>query len=143
MWCLWHLCVRMYSLTRSEPFPSSLILVVDHRRHHPLEFEQVEARVVKVAEVAAQAMYFRVSPSLHHQQVMELEAILAVVQEELAVHDVQEVTEVNRVQKGTSRSSKKVKFGGDGSLISDILKWNQLGLTSCHAEGSIGSGTFL
>ena len=70
--------------------------------------------MVKVAEVAAQAMYFWFSPSLHHQQVMELEAILALVQADLAVQDVQEVQEVNRVQRGTSRSSKKVKFGGDG-----------------------------
>ena len=77
-------------------------MVADHRRHHSLEFEQVEARVVEIADAIAHAMYFRFSSSLHHQwvveqeQVVELEAILAVVQADLVV---QEVTEVNRDQK--------------------------------------------
>ena len=55
--------------------------------------------MVKVAEVTAHAMYFRFTPALHHQQVTELEAILAVLQADLAV---QEVPEVHRAQKGTS-----------------------------------------
>ena len=60
---------------RHEPW----FKVLSHH-HHSLELEQVEARVVEVAEVTAHAMYFRFSPSLNHQQVMELEAILVNVQ---------------------------------------------------------------
>ena len=60
---------------------------------------------MKVAEVTAHAMYFPGIPLfLHHQQVMELEAILVVGQVDLAV---QEVLEVHLVQKEHSGSSKE------------------------------------
>ena len=51
---------------------------------------------MKVADTIANAMCFRFSPSLYHQQVMELEpeAILVVGQADLAVQEVQEVPEV-------------------------------------------------
>ena len=39
---------------------ASLLAVADHNRRHSQELEKVEARVVKFAEVAAHAMYFRV-----------------------------------------------------------------------------------
>ena len=48
--------MRVNSLTRSEPFLVSLLVVADHHRNHSQELEKVEARVVKVAEVAAHAM---------------------------------------------------------------------------------------
>ena len=66
---------------------ASLLAVADHHRHHSLDLEQVEARVVKIAEVAAHAMYFRFPLFLYHQQVMELEAILVGVQADLAVQE--------------------------------------------------------
>ena len=55
--------------------------------------------MVKVAEVTAHAMYFQFPLILYHQQVMELEAILAVLQANLAVLEVHEVPEVHKVQK--------------------------------------------
>ena len=70
--------------------------------------------MVKVADTIAHAMYFRFTLFLDHQQVMELKAILLVGQANLAAHEVQEVPEVHKIQKGTSGSSRKVKFGGDG-----------------------------
>ena len=71
--------------------------------------------MVKVAEVTAHANYFRFLLILYYQQVMELEAILAVVQANMAVKEVHGVQEVHKVRKnGTSRSSKKEHFGGDG-----------------------------
>ena len=39
--------------------------MADHRHHQSKELEKVEARVVKVGEVNAHAMYFRVLP-YHH-----------------------------------------------------------------------------
>ena len=51
--------------------------------------------MVMVAEVTAHANYFRFLLFLHHQQVMELEAILAVVQANMAVKEVQGVPEVH------------------------------------------------
>ena len=54
----------VYSVTQSGQFLLSLFFVVaDHHRHHSWESEFVEARVVKVAEVTAHAVYFQV-PSL-------------------------------------------------------------------------------
>ena len=93
-------------------------MVADHHRHHSLELEQVEARVVKVAEGTAHVMCFRFSLFLFHQQVMELEAILAVVQADLALQEVQEVPEVHKVEKEHQDHQKKVNFGGDGELVS-------------------------
>ena len=89
---------------------ASLLMVADHRHHHSLELEQAEAPVVETADVIAHAMHFRLSLSLTRR--WELEAILAKVQADQADHVVQEVPEVHKV--GTSGSSKKVKFGGDG-----------------------------
>ena len=71
--------------------------------------------MVKVADVVAHAMYFLFQLVLYHLKVMELEAILAVVQANMAVKEVQGVPEVHKVRKkGTSGSSKKEHFGGDG-----------------------------
>ena len=76
---------------------------------------------MKVADVTSHANYFRLPLILYYQQVMELEAILAVVQANMTVREVQKVPEVHKVQKGISGSSKKVHFGGDGELVSSPL----------------------
>ena len=49
---------------------------------------------MQIAGAIAHAMYFRFSPFLSHQQVVELEAILAVVQEVQEVPGVQEVVDL-------------------------------------------------
>ena len=77
--------------------------------------------MVKVAEVTAHAVYFRFSPFFYHQQVMELEAILAVVQE------VPEVLEVHKVQKEhQGHQRRQIKFGGDGELVSSPSSFSGL-----------------
>ena len=50
---------------------------------------------MKVADAIAHAMYFLFPLFLHHQQVMELEAILVVGQENLEAYEVQDVLEVH------------------------------------------------
>ena len=70
----------------------SLLVVADHRRHHSLESEQVEARV---AEITCPVSSFNVPLFLNHQLVMELEAILVVGQAVLAIQEVLEVPEVH------------------------------------------------
>ena len=71
-------------------------MVADHHhlRHHSLDLELVEAREVKVADAIAHAMYFEFPLFLNHQQVMELEATLVVVQVVVAVQEVHKVPEV-------------------------------------------------
>ena len=69
---------------------------------------------MKVAEGTAHVMCFRFSLFLFHQQVMELEAILAAVQADLALQEVQEVPEVHTVEKEHHYHQKKANFDGDG-----------------------------
>ena len=52
---------------------------------------------MKVADGIAHAMYFLFQLSLYHQQVMELDAILAANQADLAVLEADEVQEVPEV----------------------------------------------
>ena len=86
--------------------------------------ELVEARAVNVADadVIAHARYFQFQLFLYHLLVMELEAILAENLANLPVLGADEIQEAPEVvdlveQKGTSGSSKKVTFGGDGQLV--------------------------
>ena len=67
-----------------------------HFRHHSSVLESVEAQTVKVADggVIARAMYFLSPLFLHHMYVMELVAILAAYQVDLAVLETDEVQEV-------------------------------------------------
>ena len=51
--------------------------------------------MVKVADAIAHAMYLWFPLFLHHQQVMELEAILVAGQENLETHEFQDVPEVH------------------------------------------------
>ena len=75
-------------------------VVPDHHRHHSSGMEQVEAPVVEIADAIAHAMYFRLSLFfLYHQTVKVLEAILAKVQADVAVQEVQDVPEVHKVQE--------------------------------------------
>ena len=72
-WFLWHLCMRVYSLTRSRPSPLPLFLwwliIIAI-----IERNELRLGVVKVAEVTSHVSSFSVPLFLHHQQVMELEA---------------------------------------------------------------------
>ena len=74
---------------------------------------------MEIADAIAHAMYCRFSPSLNHQTVKELEAILVKVQADLAVQEVQEVPEVHKVQEMDSKSHLLLRFrvssvGADG-----------------------------
>ena len=111
-------CLFIAMTHRHEPW----FKVLSHQ-HHSLELEQVEARVVEVAEVTAHAMYFRFSPSLNHQQVTELEAILVNVQADVVGQAGPGGPGGGAWSgggggsfgpKGTSESSKEVNFGGGG-----------------------------
>ena len=95
-------------------------VVADHNRHHSLESEHAEVPFVQITDAITHAVYFRFSPSLHHQMAKELQAILAEIQE---------------IQggaggsgdggpcgpKGTSGSSKKLK-----KLTAEMDNWSHL-----------------
>ena len=68
-----------------------------HLRHHTLVSEYVEARAVKVTDATGNAKYFLFHLLLYHLLVMELEATLAVYQENLAVLEAVEVQEAPEV----------------------------------------------
>ena len=70
--------------------------------------------MVKIAEVTAHAMYFWFPLFLYHQQVMELEAILAVVKGDSVGQGGPGGAGGPHGPRRTSGSSKKINFGGDG-----------------------------
>ena len=129
-----NLCMRMYSLRRSGPFPLSLVLwwliiiPITHWIWNKLNLGWWRSRMQSLMRIISGPRSFSIN------SMMELETILVVGQENLEAHEVQEVREVEYLvnQRKLQDHQGKYKLAEKvfGLISSIVLKCDQLGLTS-------------